>query len=154
MLFSLCLRKRIWRGAVLNDSPVGSEAARRKWMTARWAVRARAWPNRSETCQSRGMARPQARNPGSAAKKSKPIGLDFFICAVRHNIIWPKVNIISSEARTSWFIFGTNERGWGFASNDVATSCKWCYACGVNDVALRANGAVAVRFNCWSIVDF
>ena len=23
---------------------------------------------------------------------------------------------------------GTNERGWGFASNDVATSCKWCDA--------------------------
>ena len=24
----------------------------------------------------------------------------------------------------------------------------------INDVALRANGAVAVRFNCWFIVDF
>ncbi len=27
------------------------------------------------------------QNPSTPAKKSKPIGLDFFICAVRHNII-------------------------------------------------------------------
>ena len=54
-------------------------------------------------------------------KKSKSKDLDFFHLCRRHNIIWPKVNIISSNARTSFLIcLGTNE--W------CCTTCKWCDA--------------------------
>ena len=73
-----------------------------------------------------------AKNPCSSER-------GFFICAVRHNIIWPKVNIISSNARISFFISRHKWTRLRFAqmklrqaANDVMLR--------INDVALRANG--------------
>ena len=79
-----------------------------------------------------------------AAKKSNSEELDFFICAVRHNIVCVahatsfdrQVNIIAA--------CGTNERGCDKSQMMWAITQR-CYAYGVNDVALRANGIVAVR---------
>jgi len=47
-----------------------------------------------------------------------------------------QVNIIAAR--------GTNERGCD-KSQMMWACAQRCYACGVNDVALRANEAVAVR---------
>ena len=51
-------------------------------------------------------------NPPAPAKKSKPIGLDFFICADRHNIICV-AHATSFEHQLNFIaaLCGTNERG-------------------------------------------
>ena len=78
---------------------------------------------------------------------------DFFICAARHNIICVahatsferQLNIIAAR--------GTNERGCA-KSQMMWAIAQRCYAYGVNDVALRANGAVAVCIVRLFEVDF
>ena len=54
--------------------------------------------------------------------------LGYFHLCRRHNIIWPKVNIISSAARTSFLIFSAQMNEVAFRANEVATSRKRCDA--------------------------
>ena len=91
-----------------------------------------------------GLQFPLATLPSSGSQKSSFFGTRIFHLCRRHNIIWPKVNIISSNARTSFLIPSAQMNEVELRANEVAASRKRCDAshqwCGLlpNDVALRA----------------
>ena len=83
-------------------------------------------------------------NPAIPAKKSESSAFGFFICAAGTTSFARKGNIISSEARTSLPLAAQMNEVEALpqmmlqqVANDVMLR--------INDVALRANGAVAVR---------
>ena len=89
---------------------------------------------------------PQPKNPTHTSWifSFVPIGTTSFAWHTQHHFERSE-NIIAAR--------GTNERGCD-KSQMMWAIAQRCYACGVNDVALRANGTVAVCLVRWLIVDF
>jgi len=131
--FLFCFdKKRDLNRAVLNEHPVDVQ------------IRADRSPSRAEIS-----------NPSSAAKKSKPIGLDFFICADRHNIVC--VAHATSFDRMSTSFRAKREHNYSFSAqmNEVEALPQMMLQqvandvmLRINDVALRANGIVTICSVC------
>ena len=65
----------------------------------------------------------------------------FHLCR-RHNIIWPKVNILSSAARTSFLVRAAQKNEVALRANALLRNEVMLR---INDVALRANGKLQFR---------